>query len=319
MPSFYSLKKTFFGTALLLFIEGASDRLVVAECYLLKGMIDESLASWHDAIVHYLDAASSVGIQLPRKSNVLTSIVYAIRLNFIATPNFLIDLESLLKIEVDKTNQTINRIFSRIAAAAYNADTSKLTAIVFRYFQLLKRKDLPPRASALLAISGVVFMGIFNAKKTRRIMGFLLKNKNVSETIHQMKRAARSVHPWEGKVTFGKVYDASLSSTSWEGGYNTLYVGKNKIGKDFGPRLSKHIDLVRRYFGESDLLGYFVYSTEEYEVAFQSWISEEAANDAFARAKVVIDDANEIMDLVTFASIHQRLQEATCSQLGTKR
>lgn len=72
------------------------------------------------------------------------------------------------------------------------------------------------------------------------------------------------------------------------GAYTTIYAGKRKenLAKDvFLSEMGRHINWVKSIFQDKGLLHYTVYLTGDYELAVQSWKSEEHAKKAFASSE----------------------------------
>ena len=80
-------------------------------------------------------------------------------------------------------------------------------------------------------------------------------------------------------------YAAVDKATDWTTGYTTLVMtAKNDAlpGKDYVPRLKRHIRLVTQLFEPNGLDGYMVYAGEDFEWAYLHWVDQETSVKAFA-------------------------------------
>lgn len=83
--------------------------------------------------------------------------------------------------------------------------------------------------------------------------------------------------------------------------YKTLYIGQRKSSLTFDQfiqGMNKHVEDVRDTFKVMGLTSYQVYITGDYELAYQTWISQEAADAALAseEAKAIIKEAEGLLE-----------------------
>lgn len=126
----------------------------------------------------------------------------------------------------------------------------------------------------------------------------------------------KPVYPWQnsfkgGALTQETLYDASIERLNWSEGYVTVFIGKrlSDFPKDqYLSRLTDHINDVRRVFGPLGLKGYFVYATEDYEIAYQNWKDRESMEQAIQSEEGVpiIEDVLSFMEMILFKEASRR-------------
>ncbi len=138
------------------------------------------------------------------------------------------------------------------------------------------------------------------------------------ERLTEYRVKNKPVHLWQdffkgGALAKETLYDASTEKVNWDEGYVTLFIGRrlSEISKEeYLPRLTNHINEVRKVFGPFGLKGYFVYATEDFEIAYQNWKDKESMELAIASEEgaPIIEDVLSFMEMVLFTEASRRPQ-----------